>query len=253
MPKGSLRPKNSKVSHGDPACAEYGCKREECLKSRRQADKVRRYQFHKGNPGLVSGSRARSHIIRLRIANMSDQDIVDASGVCQKTISNACRLGSTIHRDTEKKILSIPVPQAKGITKGGSRFDGKSTLLRLRALVVKGFPRSLIAKEMTGNYSKQALAFLMARLGDPGSGDRSVRLPTAQKVQILYEKLWNKDPSNYGVPQHIIERCVEEGKSKRWCPPAALDDDLLDDPAKGRMFPVGDKRTIRSMTLIYYK
>lgn len=225
------RPKNSKVTHGHPACADYGCRRDECLTARRRAQKERDYLRATGRPCRTGTERTAPHIARLRAAGMSDRAIAAAAGVGRDPFYKAARLGSTITRTTEVKILAVPVPAATTAS-NRTRIAGRSTLLRLQGLVAVGWPQAVIAERMGDGTSWTSLSQVMRRLA---SGGEFVTLAMAISVQRVYEELWNQDPLAHGVPEYAVRRAKSRAIEGRWRMPMALDDDELDDPMNSRL------------------
>jgi hypothetical protein len=235
------RPKNSRVTHGQPACADYGCKRDECLKARRRAMKEREYLAKTGRPCRPNTDRAAAHIAKLRAAGMPDRVIWEAAGIGYDPFYKAARFGGITTRTTEAKILAVPVPSAShiGETVNHTRVDGRSTLLRLRALMAIGWPQTVIAQEMGGGTSWTSLSQVMCRLSKGGT---HVTLATAQKAQRAYERLWNKDPLKHGVPSRAVTRAKSIAAAGKWRRPMDLDDDQLDDPARSRVIDISPRK-----------
>lgn len=225
------RPKNSNVAHGDPACADYGCKRQECLEARRRAQKERDYLRSTGRPCRTGTQRTAPHIARLRAAGMSDAAISEAAGIGRDPLYKAARPDSTITRTTEAKILAVPVPQQANETANCTRIDGRSTLLRLQALVAIGWPQAVIAQHVGGDTSWTSLSQVMRRLS---TGGQFVTLSMAISVQRVYEQLWNQDPLQHGVPEYAFKRAKSKAAATGWRKPMDLDDDRLDDPRNSR-------------------
>ncbi|WP_329126169.1 hypothetical protein [Streptomyces sp. NBC_01353] len=232
------RPKNSRVTHGQPACADYGCKRDECLEARRRAMKQREYFAATGRPALPGTERTAAHIARLRAAGMLDAETCRAARVGRDAFYKAARFGGKITRVTEAKILAVPVPRVVQPETGNrARIDGRSTLLRLRALMALGWPQYVIAREM--GIAKSFVSRLVCRLG---CGDRYVTLATAQKTQRVYERLWNQDPLEHGVPASAVTRAKAIAAAGKWQLPMDLDDDVLDDPTHSRVIDVSPRK-----------
>ena len=226
------RPKNSKIPHGHPACADYGCKREDCLAARRRAMKERDYLRAVGRPCRPSTDRTAQHIARLRTAGMADAAIRTAAGIGYDPFYNAARPGGITTRTTEAKILAVPVPAATEETTNCTRIDSRSTLLRLQALMAVGWPQTAIAQQMDNGTTWTSLSQVMRRLA---LGGQYVTLSMAISVQRVYEQLWNQDPLQHGVPALAVRRAKSKATAGKWRMPMALDDDTLDDPLNGRL------------------
>ncbi|MFJ5785390.1 hypothetical protein [Streptomyces hydrogenans] len=53
---------------------------------------------------------------------------------------------------------------------------------------------------------------------------------TAHAVAVAYNAVWNEDPQRHGVSQQAACRFRNYAWTNGWAPPAAWDDDTLDDP-----------------------
>ncbi|MEU4154799.1 hypothetical protein [Streptomyces antimycoticus] len=226
------RPKNSKIPHGHPACADYGCKREECLSARRRAQKEREYLRTVGRPCRPSTDRTAQHIARLRTAGMSDAAIRATAGIGYDPFYNAARPGGITTRATEARILAVPMPAVAEGTVNCARINGRGTLLRLQALMAVGWPQAVIAQRMDNDSTWTSLSQVMRRLT---LGGQYVTLGMAISVQRVYEQLWNQDPLQHGVSPLAVRRAKSKAKAGKWPMPMALDDDALDDPRNGRL------------------
>lgn len=249
------RPVNSRVQHGHPSCANYGCKREECLSARRRAMKQREYLLATGRSRRTGTDRTAPHIAKLRAAGMRDAAIrLAAGGLAADSLYKAARTGERILRSTEDKILAVEIPSDAAFG-SEARIDGRSTLLRLRALLALGWPRIEIAKRIDGPITGSSLSNLMLRLGRPGAV-RYVELATAQRVQAVYEQLWNKDPLQCGVRSAAVSGARRSAAKNNWRLPMDLNDDRLDDPRVCRIFdcsPAKPRRQRRRGKPIAYK
>jgi transcriptional regulator with XRE-family HTH domain len=230
------RPVNSRIRHGDPGCANYGCKRDECLKARNRAMKHREYLARTGRPGRPTTDRTAAHITKLRAAGMTDAQIREAAGIGRDALYKAARAGGTTSRITETKILAVPVPATQTGSANLARIDGHSTLLRLRALVARGWTQRVIAREM-GMTTPGYLSRLMRQ-----RGNAYVTLATAQKVQRVYDLLWDQDPIEHGVPAGSVTRAKAMAAAGKWRKPMALDDDVLDDPVQSRVSGISPRK-----------
>lgn len=236
------RPKNSNVTHGHPSCANYGCKREECLTARRRAMKQREVLRLGGRPCRTTTERTASHIARLRAAGMRDAEIWKTAGVCSDTFYKAARPGGPTTSSTEQKILAIPVPAAIAHSENLARIDGRSTALRLQALIANGWPLTVISAQMNGAPGPGLLSSTMLRIQRDGG---HLSLAMAVKVQAAYERLWDKNPLEYGVTEYAASRARAKAAAAKWRRPMDLDDDQLDDPAGSRVIDISPRKLRR--------
>lgn len=101
-------------------------------------------------------------------------------------------------------------------------IDGSGTRRRLRALVVKGWSQSELARRLGVNR---------ANFGPLIMTDSLVTVGTHRKVIALYDQLWRTDPAQHGVPHRWIRHARTLATDRRWAPVGAWDDDAIDDPA----------------------
>lgn len=222
----SRRPANSRVQHGEAACADYGCKRAECMEAARNRRRRNKYLLATGRPGFVSSARSAAHLQKFRMAGMQDNQIMALCGVARTTYYRALR-GEPIKRDSERKILSVAAPAATGRITTTAIEDASGTHRRLQALIWLGWPPQE----------------LEARLGvHPGWINRTfrnsgVRLVLAAQVRQLYNALWSVRPESQGVAAGRADEAREYARSHGWNGPLAWDDDTIDDPTAG---PIAD-------------
>ncbi|MCY0959933.1 hypothetical protein [Streptomyces sp. H27-H5] len=93
---------------------------------------------------------------------------------------------------------------------------------RLQALVAIGWPPPVLAERL-GIH----LTYLnkILRGAHPRVTGRFHRI-----VEGLYDELWNVDPITADVPAALISRAKSRAAGHNWAPPAAWDDELIDDP-----------------------
>ena len=87
-------------------------------------------------------------------------------------------------------------------------------------LLVGPIPLGLVIDHQCHNLDPECLG-----------GDNCPRVSTERAARTLYERLWNTDPREHGVSLHSYNRARRHAATHGWAPPAAWDDDRLDDPA----------------------
>lgn len=98
--------------------------------------------------------------------------------------------------------------------------DATGTRRRLQALVAMGWTRGALGAEL-GTAPGNVARWL-------GGRQATVQPSTDRKIRALYERLWaTRGPST---------QTAKEARRRGWAPPAAWDDDTIDDPAAD---PVG--------------
>ncbi|MEV4041506.1 hypothetical protein [Streptomyces sp. NPDC049744] len=95
------------------------------------------------------------------------------------------------------------------------------TTRRLQALVRAGWPAADLA---------ECLQVHRRRVDQLLNAER-VTAGTCRTIQGLYEQLWDEDPLRHGVAEHSKARAIARAVSHGWPPPAAWDDEEIDDPS----------------------
>lgn len=214
------RPVRSRVQHGDPACADYGCTNDECLQARREKQKRNKYLAATGRPGLVGSRRAVARIERFRGLGYADLEIMSMLGLPRPTFYRVLR-EETITRKTEQRILSAPVPSPRAENLNLATVDATGTHRRLQALMVAGWPVEEITRRIgvKGYWVGRVLQ------------RRRVSMVTESRVRGLYDQLWCVVPEGLGVDAVAAERTRFRARVEAWAPVGAWDDDTIDDPS----------------------
>lgn len=213
------RPANSRVQHGDPACADYGCKLEQCLKARSDRKKRNKFLLDTGRPGYVPADRSAAHLRKFRAAGMQDKEVLAVMPIGRRTFYRALR-GEPLSRVTEQKILSVPVPQQTGDVRTTALVDPTGIHRRIQALVWLGWPSSVLEERLGVWPGWIELSF--AR--------RGVRSYLACQVKRLYDDLWSVRPEAESVDAGAAEEARLYARSLSWHGPLAWDEDTIDDP-----------------------
>lgn len=213
------RPANSRVQHGEPTCADYGCRREECLQARRFKQKRNKLLRSRGTPGTVSADRAAAHIGRLRAAGLQDKEILARVGVARNTFYRVLR-GLPLTRVAEQRILALPVPRTSGPVATLASVPAAGTHRRLQALVRQGWPPDVL-EDLLG-YHREWFTRSMRRT--------AVTMVTQRKVVELYDRLWGLFPEAEGVDEDLARRARELADREGYEGPLAWDDETIEDP-----------------------
>ncbi|MFJ3793951.1 hypothetical protein [Kitasatospora sp. NPDC090091] len=226
MPKAG-RPANSRVRHGMASCGEYGCTQEECVRAMRRARARQSRDRELGIGRSVPAQRARAHTNDLIMAGVRARDIAARAGLSTGTV-NGIRRGSLVRvdRPTEEALLGVPVPRCADQDprdRSLSRAPAIGTTRRLRALSARGFTVPALAGE-TG-CAPQTLKELRA-------GNRSTTcVATVRRVEALFERWWNVNPIDQGVPSDRAAAVATYARKRMWAPPGCWDPETIDDPA----------------------
>lgn len=170
----------------------------------------------------------RQHIARLAEAGITWQEVVRISGVRYWVVHSllfGCRPGRgptrRIRRGNAERILAVrhafpAEPRPKALA------DSAGTRRRLQALMACGWYQAALAAEL--DLAPQDVAQFLVRA--------SVQEVTRDRVRVLYDRLWNA-PAPAGTPRQreASRRVREQAARMGWPPPAAWDDDTIDDPA----------------------
>lgn len=214
------RPANSKVKHGDPTCADYGCKREECLEARRRKQKRNNLLRTTGRPGTVLAHRAAAHLAKFRQAGFQDPEIIAMLPVGRNTFYRIMR-GEPLTRGTEQKILAVPAPPALREIRTLAAVDATGTHRRLKALMWLGWPSRVLAQRMGVHEAWTSRSF---------SSRTRVTQAVEARVRVLYDGWWNVQPERVGVDAGEAEDTRVYARVQGWHGPLAWDDDTIDDP-----------------------
>lgn len=215
------RPANSRIRHGNPLCRRYGCKRDECVEAdrayKRENDAARR----QGVSARVPVAAVLEHMRLLHDAEMPTPDIGKVSGVDVKTLLRV--LGGQrerIHWTTEEAILGVPIPDEGWESSADCYVDALPALRRLRALGVQGFTVPVISRESGVEKSV---------IGVVRSGSRSrVLMSTRKAVRRVHDRLYDADPSDFGVSPWDRSRALRWAEGQGWYPSEAWAD--IDNP-----------------------
>lgn len=121
-----------------------------------------------------------------------------------------------VRTETAQALLAIrPKPDAAA---DHAVIDATGYRRRLQALVARGFPQQHLA----------------ARLGQTPANfhirAERVLAKHHRAARALYDELWDADPAAHGIATLSAERARNYAKRNGWPPPAAWDDDIIDDP-----------------------
>lgn len=204
------------------------CRCDRCRQAARDISNHRSRQIAYGTwQPYVDAEPVRSHVQTLMDYGIGWLRIADQAGVPRSTLEKLIygdpRRGQApskrVRPATAAKLLAIQAaPERLGATAG---VDPTGTRRRIQALVAIGWPLSQIGAR---------LGIHRSNLGKTLTAPK-VRVSTERAARTLYERLWNTDPREHGVSLHSYNRARRHAATHGWAPPAAWDDDRLDDPA----------------------
>lgn len=227
--------------HGSLSRHKYhGCKCQTCRQNYRdyQNRRYRRRAYGTWQP-YVDAEPIRQHLLMLRDHGISFTRVAEIAGLYPATVggflypagpSRPVKKRAT--RETADKIFAVtPDTATPGIV------DATGTHRRLQALAAVGWPMSALAP-----HTGLATATVSRLLRQP-----RVYAATADVVTRAYNKLWDQRPETHGVAKAAAERTRRWARRNKWAPPAAWDDDRIEDPDAQ---PDQGEATPRSVSLV---
>lgn len=172
----------------------------------------------------VDAEPVRQHVRELMAAGIGYARIAQAANVGVSTINHMLyeRSGRPrtehLNHEVARRILAVDVSQVPtGVV------DATGTKRRLQALMTVGWPAGHLGSLL--NLHPVHVRGLHRQ--------SKVYATTAHAMAVTYNRLWDKNPEHYGVSKMVANRSRSYGRANGWPPPAAWDDDALDDPTQG--------------------
>lgn len=207
----------------------YGCRRPACIQRNRDYIKRRHRQMGYGAwQPLVDAEPVRAHVRMLMSYGIGWQRIARLADVPQGAVSKLLYGDSKrslapsrrVRTATADKLLAVKPALDNAAPRAG--VDGAGTRRRLQALIAVGWPGTRLGDRL-GETPSNFWDRLRRESGD-------VSAATARAVRELYEELWDVAPGTVGVHQRYVDQAKAIAARNGWAPPAAWDDDLIDDP-----------------------
>lgn len=212
--------------HGTPSgYRSRGCRCEPCTTAHnnRQAYWYRLKGYDTWTP-FVDTEPTRQHISMLREYGIGVLRVAELAGVNRSVIQKIVYSHQgrppqrRVREHIARKILAVQ-PTFDHLA-DHAVIPGSGTTRRAQALVRVGWPAAELALRL--QVSRRRVDQLLA-------ADR-VTVKSARIIKALYEELWDQDPVDHGVSQESKARAISRGEANAWPPPAAWDDDEIDDP-----------------------
>jgi len=191
------RPARSRVRHGQPSCADYGCTRPGCLAAARKARRERDKEREAGRRGRVDAAPVARYAAVLRERGMSAQDIAGASGVSVALIRRLLK-PSRLHppqvsQVTADAVLGVPLPPKKrsALLAGRGQVDAAPASVLLTELAERGWPARRLARGLCIN------PHTVACIRDGNYARISISVD--QRIRALHAALLPLDPVAAGV------------------------------------------------------
>ncbi|KPI33193.1 hypothetical protein OV450_6686 [Actinobacteria bacterium OV450] len=197
-----VRPVRSRVRHGSPSCAGYGCTRPECRAAARR-DRVRRTRdLQAGRPARVPAAEAAARAVLLREAGLSAGDIAALSGVSVTLVRRLLRLPADrqppVHRTTAEAILGVPLAGVSGRRRHPGLIPAQASAVCLQELAEQGWPTGFLAGQL--GTSTHTLAAIRARKRP------RISLGLDRAIQRFHGELTTSTPAEYGITPHRSRR-----------------------------------------------
>lgn len=219
-PKPCLHP-NAGHQHGTRAAYTLdGCRCLPCSLARAEyADALHR-RNGAGRSRYTDAAPVREHVRALMAAGMGSKRVAEISGINLSTITML--LWGRGGRAPSARILRTAAATLLALTPDiapGTSVDATGTVRRVQALVALGWPCSQLAVRID---------VLPSNFIDLVHGRRGqVRRGTADTVRDLFDRLQAEVPA----PGRATTRARRFAAGYGWAPPAAWDDDTIDNPA----------------------
>lgn len=204
------------------------CRCTPCTRAQNVEDRRRRLDKHLGVPRRIDAGPVREHILALKAAGVGYHRTAQLAGVSSSTVQKIVRRDpnrrdglpqQNITPDVAAKILAVKA--SLETASNGAALDATGTLRRLHALHARGWSRRALADELgVANY---ALSYIEERGTVTGSMARAIR--------ALYDRLWDQAPPSVTQQERAaVTSTLRWAERNWWQPPAAWDDETIDDP-----------------------
>lgn len=217
--------KRANHQHGtESAYVHDRCRCDPCSLAKRRASKR---TAHLAGRQYTDPAPARTRVLELLGAGMPFGQIEALTGVNRTGLRYLIgdiagrQRASRVRVTTAAAILAVH-PTAHD-SRASGLCDPTGTVRRLQALMAIGWPIRRLAQV-------SRISNLPAIRIEAGAG-RPVRASTRAAVRTLYDELWDVDPRTRGVDQRRWTLTRKRAALQGWPPPAAWDDDSIDDPS----------------------
>lgn len=233
--------------HGDNAMyVKHSCRCSACREASMALQRATRRAKALGRGYLTDAEPARQHVRDLMDGGMGWKRIALAAGVSMKSLS-ALLYGrgsddprpprKQISRMLEAKILAVELVPTTVVAVGSAR--------RVQALSAAGWSIARVAKRMSAQPS-----YLGRVVRHP---DARIRVETAQRIEAVFDELWDKTPpAANNLEAARVRRVRLDAAAKGWVTAAAWDDidDLNEEPKADLVDESVDHRSIPALNKI---
>ncbi|MFF0139699.1 hypothetical protein ACFYRN_25000 [Streptomyces sp. NPDC005227] len=161
----------------------------------------------------------RIHIKSLQSCGMGLRAIAAAAPCDRKRLQGVMAGQERMRPEIAARILAVE-PSLENLAPS-TLIAPFGTRRRVHALVAIGWPQQYLAEHLgmdPGNFG-----MMLKR--------EQVIVRRALAVRAMYGELWRVDPADHGATPGGIARARAYAADRLWAPPAAWDDDSIDDPA----------------------
>lgn len=211
--------------HGYSGYKRHGCRCYTCGYANAQYYEARERAIAYGNwQPYVDAAPVREHLRNLMNAGIGWRRIAELSGASANTIKNLLygrgtarpAVAERIRPETAERILAVQ-PSTDALC-DMTNMDATGFRRRIQALVAVGYPQAYIAQRLN------------IRQSNLRADAKQVTAARHRCVVALYDELSGRSPIELGVSENSANRARIYAQRHRWAPPAAWDDDRLDDP-----------------------
>lgn len=187
--------------------------------------------YGRGTPnGWVNAAPVRAHVQLLQAAGMGWKTVAGAADVAESTL---CHLlygrrrngrqeppARRVNPEAARRLLAVPLPTAEQLP-GGVVVPATGTQRRLQALACLGWSVGEVARQ--ADLDRQRL--------DRAIRGQDVVASTVRIIAAVYERLWDQRPAPVTHADKVaVSRTINRAARAGWAPPAAWDDDSIDNP-----------------------
>ena len=205
-----------------------GCRCRECRLANREAagERSRLLAYGRWQP-WVDAQPVYAHLRYLQSCGMGLRAVAAAAGVdrrrLQAVLTGRADRGTGPQEKVRPALAAavLAVEPTLDTLAANALVGATGTTRRLQALVAVGWPQMHVAAEM--GWTPTNLTVLMNK--------PVVMVKTTRLVRDVYARLWNGDPLAHGASVGGVGRAKRRAAEAGWAPPAAWDEDTIDDPA----------------------
>ncbi|MEU3620633.1 hypothetical protein ABZ725_51615 [Streptomyces sp. NPDC006872] len=220
----SRRPHGSRAKYVVEKCRCRPCRD---ANRTRENERSRQIAYGRYESPFVDAGPARAHLLYLRSCGMGLRAIAAELGVGRRYLQSIVsgrpdRGGGAPQKgiSPERAAAILAVRPTLDTLAGHAHVSAVGTVRRLQALVAFGWPVMRLAQHI--DWTTTNLCALFTATG--------VTVQTARRIRDLYRELSNTDPRTHGASEAGVAGSKARALKAGWAPPAAWDDDRIDDP-----------------------